>query len=329
MATASPSTRRGAAVGRRTQAVDEAEMWLGSLYRPNNLDLRQDRGAFDMRLSVVNMGALTGGRLSFGRGLRIRTGEARNFHINVTTRGRATSRTGNHAALSTRAGESVVFQPGTIGEIIWSHDCEQLPLMVPRPVIEAELERLIDRDVVNRLDFDFEIPRHGPRIQPWHRALSLLQMELDRPTGLYDGPAGLHVEGLIIDGLLLGHRHNFSDHVDRRGTTGSTAAIRKVIDLIEATPGNPWTVVGLASRVHISVRALQEGFAREMGIPPMTYVRDVRLRHARQQLQADAPDSGTVREVATRLGFFHMGRFAAMYRDAFGELPSATLRRRT
>jgi AraC-like DNA-binding protein len=319
----------GAAAARRTQAVDEAEMWLGSVYRPNHLDLRQDRGAFDMRLSVVRLGALTGGRLSFGRGLRIKTGEARNFHINVTMRGRASSRTGNYDALSTRPGESVVFQPGTVGEIVLSNDCEQLPLMVPRYIIEAELERLIDRDVVNRLDFDFEIPRHGSRIQPWHRALSLLQMELDRPTGLYDGPAGLHVQGLVVDGLLLGHRHNFSDQLDSRGPVGSAAAIRKVIDLIEAKPGDPWTVVGLASRVHISVRALQEGFAREMGVPPITYVRDVRLRHARQQLRSDAQEPRTVREVATSLGFFHMGRFAAMYRDTFGELPSETLHRET
>jgi AraC-like DNA-binding protein len=324
--TASRSSAREAHVVRRTQAVDEAEVWLGSHFRPNHLDLRQDRGLFNMTLSVVRVGALTGGRLSFGRGLRIRTGEARNFHINVTVRGRATSRTGNHGALSTRPGESVVFQPGTIGEIIWSHDCVQLPLMVPRHVIEAELQRLVDRDVTNKLDFAFEVPGQGPRIQPWHRALSLLQAELDRPTGLYDGPAGAHVEGLIIDGLLLGHRHNFSDRVDRRGPAASNAAIRRVIDLIEAKPGDPWTVVGLATHAHISVRALQEGFAREVGVPPMAYVRAVRLRRARQELREGVPESTTVRQVATRLGFLHLGRFAAMYRHEFGELPSATLR---
>ena len=327
MPTAPTSTAGEAHVVRRTHSVDEAEVWLGNLYRPTNLDLRRDGGPFDMSLSVVRAGALTGGRLSFGRSLRIRTGKARNFHINVTVRGRATSRNGSHGALWTRPGESVVFQPGTYGEIILSHDCVQLPLMVPRQVIEAELERLVDRDVVNRLDFDFEIPLQGPRIQPWHRALSLLRMELDRPTGLYEGTAGRHLEGLVIDGLLLGHRHNFSDDVERPGTAGSTPGVQKAIDLIEARPGDPWTVVGLASRVHISVRALQEGFVREVGVPPMTYVRDVRLRRVRQHLQIGVHDSTTVREVATRLGFLHLGRFAAIYRDTFGELPSETLRR--
>ena len=36
-------------------------------------------------------------------------------------------------------------------------------------------------------------------------------------------------------------------------------------------------------------------------------------------------DTTTVRAVATSLGFLHMGRFAAAYRDAFGESPSETL----
>ena len=38
-------------------------------------------------------------------------------------------------------------------------------------------------------------------------------------------------------------------------------------------------------------------------------------------------DTTTVRAVATSFGFMHMGRFAAAYRDAFGESPSETLNR--
>jgi AraC-like DNA-binding protein len=41
----------------------------------------------------------------------------------------------------------------------------------------------------------------------------------------------------------------------------------------------------------------------------------------------DAPAGATVSDVAARWGFYQFGRFAAQYRQLFGETPSATLRR--
>jgi transcriptional regulator GlxA family with amidase domain len=59
----------------------------------------------------------------------------------------------------------------------------------------------------------------------------------------------------------------------------------------------------------------------------MTYLRQVRLRRARAALQAAGRDATTVRAVAIDLGILHMSRFAASYREAFGEAPSDTLNR--
>jgi transcriptional regulator GlxA family with amidase domain len=59
----------------------------------------------------------------------------------------------------------------------------------------------------------------------------------------------------------------------------------------------------------------------------MTYLRQVRLRRAREALEAAERDATTVGIVAARLGILHMSRFAAAYRRAFGEGPSETLNR--
>ncbi|MCW2827829.1 MAG: transcriptional regulator, AraC family, partial [Marmoricola sp.] len=80
--------------------------------------------------------------------------------------------------------------------------------------------------------------------------------------------------------------------------------------------------------VHLSVRALQEGFKRDLGMSPLAYLRLVRLRRAHRVLEQATPESTTVAAVALGLGLLHMGRFAASYRRAFGEMPSETLRRR-
>jgi transcriptional regulator GlxA family with amidase domain len=47
---------------------------------------------------------------------------------------------------------------------------------------------------------------------------------------------------------------------------------------------------------------------------------------AGRQLESAAPHTTTVARVAGRWGFLYLSRFAAAYRQKFGENPSATLR---
>ncbi len=96
---------------------------------------------------------------------------------------------------------------------------------------------------------------------------------------------------------------------------------------MEELPQEQWTVVRLAQEVHLSVRALQYGFKRDFDLPPMAYLKRVRLRRAHAALMASSPEITTVSAVALECGFFHLSRFAATYRQAFGEPPSRTLRR--
>jgi transcriptional regulator GlxA family with amidase domain len=130
-----------------------------------------------------------------------------------------------------------------------------------------------------------------------------------------------------MDGLLLGQPHNNTDDAlgDRPVRLG--ASIKHAADLLEERPSEPWTTVRLATEVHLSVRALQEGFRRDLATPPMTYLRQIRLRRAREALKAADRDSTTVGAIAGGLGILHLGRFAAAYRNAFGEAPSDTLNR--
>ena len=51
-----------------------------------------------------------------------------------------------------------------------------------------------------------------------------------------------------------------------------------------------------------------------------------RLQNVRRALRQASTRHATVTTVATDHGFYELGRFAATYRQAFGETPSATLR---
>jgi AraC-like DNA-binding protein len=322
------ATRQGAMsrTRRSTDDREEAESVITELYLPNRLDLSKGSSPLDMEVTALRMGALTAGRLTYRRRVRLWTADAQNFHVNIPLHGRAVSRTGTGRPVATRPGEGLVFSPGAPAEMSWSAECEQLCLMVPRAHLEAELEQLLGRSLRGRLFFDFAADLQSPLGRRWRTVLNLLVDELDDPTDMGQNPhVSRHVEGLVLDGLLLGQPHSHSQIVLLDGPIGLSAAIRRAVELIEDQPSEPWTTVRLATEVHLSVRALQAGFRRDLATPPMTYLRQVRLRRAREALQAADRHSTTVRAVAMRLGILHMSRFAAAYREAFGETPSDTL----
>jgi AraC-like DNA-binding protein len=311
----------------RTTDPDEAEGIITKHYLPNRLYLPRPT-SFEMDLTGVQIGVITAGRLSFGHTVRQLTEEADNFHVNVPIRGHAVSRRGPSKSVETSPGQGLVFSPGAPAEITWSADCAQLCLMIPRSGLEAELERLLGRSVSSSLRFDFGLaPVHvAGRLQP---VLDLVAQELDQPSGLaMSQVAGRHLEGLVLDGLLLGQPHNYSEAAIGFSRRAPGGVIKRAVELIEERPAEPWTSVGLATELHLSVRALQAGFQREMGMTPMAYLRMVRLRRAHVALREGSPGETTVQAVALSVGLLHQGRFAVNYRAIYGEMPSETLRRR-
>lgn len=82
----------------------------------------------------------------------------------------------------------------------------------------------------------------------------------------------------------------------------------------------------LAQAADVRPRTLEKHFKMFLGTTPLGWVRHMRLARARQEFTRLGPNA-TVTAVALSNGFSQLGRFAAEYRKAFGELPSATIRR--
>jgi Helix-turn-helix domain len=74
------------------------------------------------------------------------------------------------------------------------------------------------------------------------------------------------------------------------------------MDIIETCPQMPLTTATLAMQCHVSVRTLQEGFRRHLGMSPMAYLWTVRLRHAHRDLRSANPAHVTVASIAHRWG---------------------------
>lgn len=113
---------------------------------------------------------------------------------------------------------------------------------------------------------------------------------------------------------------------DRADATPAT--LRRAVAYLEANPDLDLGVTEVATACHVSVRALQLAFRRHLDTTPMAYLRAVRLDRVHAELRDADPDGDiTVTQVAARWGVLGTGRFSAQYREAYGELPSDTLRR--
>ena len=87
------------------------------------------------------------------------------------------------------------------------------------------------------------------------------------------------------------------------------------------------TLIELCATLGVAERTLRTSCAQYLGMGPMSYLRLRRLKSVRRTLCSASPADSSVAEIARRHGFTELGRFAAKYRQLFGELPSVTLQR--
>src|SRR5580698_5270557 len=102
--------------------------------------------------------------------------------------------------------------------------------------------------------------------------------------------------------------------------------VKRALAYLRANLAEKMTLADLATACGISQRALLAQFKHFLGVSPIAHLRHMRLGTARAELQ-QSDRTVSISEVASRCGLNHLSRFAAEYHTAFGELPSATLRR--
>ena len=111
-----------------------------------------------------------------------------------------------------------------------------------------------------------------------------------------------------------------------RCTPSRQDAVERAEAYLRAHPGAPPPVSRLSRIVGLSERGLRDAFHRVRGTSPNRWFLAVRLEGVRSLLCDESARPTTVTSAAAEYGFFELGRFAGLYRGAFGETPSATLR---
>jgi AraC-like DNA-binding protein len=191
----------------------------------------------------------------------------------------------------------------------------------------VRMEPAVVEDALTRLGGPSR-PAFGPVLntadgygRAWAELLFSVSRQLATPANLLAQPL---VAAPLADSLVTGFV--LATTPERPVAPSRPVSVRAAIDVIESDPRSPLTLSLLATHCGVSPRALQKAFQQHVGMSPMEYVRDVRLRRAHEELRAADPFADSVAAVARRWGFAHLGRFAAAHEARFGQKPLRTLR---
>ena len=249
-----------------------------------------------------------------------------NYHVLIPINGWLESRYRGQQLTSTPALASIYRPDAEMAATWWPGGSRHLALKLDQVAVDRALEALVQGSLGSPIAFDPSLPLKASATQNWVRLLLTAQRQLEAPDSLLGHSLVLAplVESLI-NGFLLVANHPYRESLAKPAEPGRPAAVGDAMALIEAGPHLPLTTSILAVQCHVSVRSLQEGFRRHLGMAPMAYLREVRLRRAHSELRSAHPCHTTVAAVAHRWGFTHLGRFATAHKLMYGETPHQAL----
>ena len=113
---------------------------------------------------------------------------------------------------------------------------------------------------------------------------------------------------------------------DRSAVRRHQLIMRRFGQLLEAHCDDALFLPQVCEMIGVSERTLRRCCQEQIGMGPMRFLLLRRMHLVRRALRQADPATETVTSMATRFGFWELGRFAGSYRSLFAEPPSATLR---
>jgi AraC-like DNA-binding protein len=248
------------------------------------------------------------------------------FYIQIPTSGRYESR---HRGCDVEVSRlsAAVYRPGAPFAGRWPGRFAALCVRIDVAAVDNALAGAFGERRSSRVRFAPLVSTVKGYGRAWAGLLFSIDRQLSGPETLLLSPlVAAPLADSLVNGFLLAAVHAFPDAVAASVSPARPASVRAAVDLIEADPAAALTVTDLAASCDVSARALQKAFQQHLGMSPMQYLREVRLRRAHEDLRSGDPAALTVADVARRWGFGHLGRFAAAHEAKFGQKPLHTLR---
>ncbi|MGH3915495.1 MAG: AraC family transcriptional regulator [Pseudonocardiaceae bacterium] len=202
-----------------------------------------------------------------------------------------------------------------------------LLIRIARGTVDKAMQSMLGEKPASPVSFTVPIDLRNDEARQWIALARSVAGTAD--TGLLScSPvAAGHFEQLLVHGLLGFQPHSQWEALASSVRPAAPVSLRRAMTFCDEHADQPISVSDLAAAARVSVRTLQDNFRTYAQTTPLGYLRRVRLDRAHRDLLA-AAESGeqtTVTDVALRWGFVHLSRFAQLYRDTYGHVPSELL----
>jgi len=193
--------------------------------------------------------------------------------------------------------------------------------------VDKALRDLLGEEPNAPVQFAASIDTHSDHVQQWMALVRAGAGTADENLLTCSPLAAGHFEQLIVHGLLGFLSHSRSAALAGPARPAAPTALRRAMSFCDEHADQPISVGDIAAAARVSVRTLQDAFRTHVQTTPLGYLRRVRLDRAHRDLLAAAENGEqvTVTDVALRWGFLHLSRFAQLYRDTYGHVPSESL----
>ena len=234
--------------------------------------------------------------------------------------------------LPVRPGLVLAAEPGVEVGFVSEAGWQSVAFLVSARELAAHLaERRLETEL--RLPRGLEIlrvpPEQGRRLFAWGKRLA--DFAARQPTRFETGRRERVAARAELLETLVATVGVADEHEPSRGDRTRRAQsliVKRAEDFALANATESIQVGDLCRAAGVSERTLEYAFKEILRTTPKAYLARLRLHRVRRTLLSAKRGSTTVSAAALDSGFWHFGEFSRAYRECFGELPSATLRRK-
>lgn len=306
-----------------TDSLDVAIEHLRTQFSPHQLRVTGAPERFAARMSGGRLGGLELSMLSYGTEVELCV-ETGNDHVLVTTQTAGRTRIRSQGA-EAAGGVGLIVLDSTPSAVVkrFSADSCRLNLKIARSHINSTFTDLAGRPPERPIVFHPFVEADA-LCRKWWSHMGLLGNYLASGSPSSTRLADALVETVLLS-LLTEFPHSNSEALrrDDPGTSRASARLARANTIMQDRFREPLLLADIARECAVSVRTLTKLFQDALGVTPMKHLQEIRLQAARTLLQTGTAEWSVTR-VAVECGFSGLGRFSAIYRARFGELPSAT-----